>query len=251
MAAKVARSRAYEEEGTPWSDDSTTYYAPDLRAAALSAVIEEPPGERFHYNNYNLLLAGMILERAIDGHISDFTARELWQPMGAEADASWSLDSKGDFEKSESGINARAIDFARFGLLMLREGRRDREQVVPAEWVRESTARDSSRDPAEQYQYWWWIDTKRPGRYYAAGNKGQYVYVAPDKDAVVVRMGRDFGVHFDAWRRILRETATRSDASCAGEPEVSAASIVRNLHADTSEPDIPAERESAPVEAMD
>jgi CubicO group peptidase (beta-lactamase class C family) len=197
----------YEEQGTPWSDDSTTYYAPDLRAAALSAVIEESPGERFHYNNYNLLLAGMILERAIDGHISDFMARELWQPMGAKADASWSLDSEGGFEKSESGINARAIDFARFGLLMLREGRRDREQVVPAEWVREATARESSRDPAEQYQYWWWIDTKRPGRYYAAGNKGQYVYVAPDKDAVVVRMGRDFGVDFDAWRRILRETA--------------------------------------------
>jgi CubicO group peptidase (beta-lactamase class C family) len=197
----------YEEEGTPWSDDTTTYYAPDLRAAALSAEIEEPPGKRFHYNNYNLLIAGMILERAIDEQISDFTARELWQPMGAEADASWSLDSEGGFEKSESGINARAIDFARFGLLMLREGRRDGEQVVPAKWVQEATALDSARDPVDRYQYWWWIDTERPGRYYAAGNKGQYVYVAPDKDAVVVRMGRDFGVEFDDWRRILRRTA--------------------------------------------
>jgi CubicO group peptidase (beta-lactamase class C family) len=127
--------------------------------------------------------------------------------MGAEADASWSLDSEGGFEKSESGINARAIDFARFGLLMLREGRRDGEQVVPAKWVQEATALDSARDPVDRYQYWWWIDTERPGRYYAAGNKGQYVYVAPDKDAVVVRMGRDFGVEFDDWRRILRRTA--------------------------------------------
>jgi CubicO group peptidase (beta-lactamase class C family) len=197
----------YEEEGTPWSDDTTTYYAPDLRAAALSTVIEEPPGERFHYNNYNLLTAGMILERATDEHIADFMARELWQPMGAEADASWSLDSENGFEKSESGLNARAIDFARFGLLMLREGRRDGERVVPAEWVREATALDASHDPANYYQYWWWIDTKRPGRYYAAGNKGQYVYVAPDKGAVIVRMGRDSGVEFEEWRHILRQTA--------------------------------------------
>jgi len=173
----------------------------------LSTKIEEPPGERFHYNNYNLLIAGMIVGRATDERISNFMARELWQPMGAEADASWSLDSENGFEKSESGINARAIDFARFGLLMVREGRRDGEEVVPAEWVREATALDASHDPAKQYQYWWWIDTKRPGRYYAAGNKGQYVYVAPDKDAVVVRMGRDFGVDFEQWLRTLRRTA--------------------------------------------
>jgi CubicO group peptidase (beta-lactamase class C family) len=201
----------YEEEGLPWSDDSTTYYAPDLRAAALSVEIEGEPGRAFHYNNYNLLLGGMILERATGEHIATYMQRVLWQRLGAEADASWSLDSEASgFEKSESGINARAIDFARFGLLHLREGRNAAgDRVVPSRWIESATAEDTSTDPAARYQYWWWVDTSRPGRYYAAGNKGQYIYVAPDKDVVVVRMGRDFGSVGDRWPAVLRDVADR------------------------------------------
>jgi CubicO group peptidase (beta-lactamase class C family) len=201
----------YEEEGVPWSDDTTTYYAPDLRASALSVEIDGQPGREFLYNNYNLLLAGMIIERATGEHVATFMERVLWQPLGAEADASWSLDSEeSGFEKSESGINGRAIDFARFGLLFLRNGRNaNDEEVVPEDWVAEATAEDTTTDPAARYQYWWWVDTERDGRYYAAGNKGQYIYVAPDKDVVVVRMGRDFGSVGDAWPVVLRDIADR------------------------------------------
>ena len=206
----------YEEQSMPWSDDTTTYYAPDLRAAAMEAEIERPPGEVFHYNNYNLLLAGMILERATGEHIADYMGRVLWQPMGAEADASWSLDSEASgFEKSESGVNAVAMDFARFGLLFLRGGRNaEGTSVVPEDWVAAATADDRSTDPASMYQYWWWIDTQRAGRFYAAGNKGQFVYVAPDKDAVIVRMGRDYGVDGSmAWVGVLRDVADRLRAT--------------------------------------
>jgi len=103
----------YEEQGTPWSDDTETYYAPDLRQLALSdSEIVGPPGELWHYNNFNPLLMGMILERATSQHVAEFMEARLWQPLGAEADASWSLDSVASgFEKMESGINARAIDF--------------------------------------------------------------------------------------------------------------------------------------------
>jgi CubicO group peptidase (beta-lactamase class C family) len=153
----------------------------------------------------------MILERATGEHIATYMQRVLWQRLGAEADASWSLDSEASgFEKSESGINARAIDFARFGLLHLREGRNAAgDRVVPSRWIESATAEDTSTDPAARYQYWWWVDTSRPGRYYAAGNKGQYIYVAPDKDVVVVRMGRDFGSVGDRWPAVLRDVADR------------------------------------------
>ena len=198
----------YEEQGLPWSDDTVTYYAPDLRAVALAAEVEGPPGESWLYNNYNPLLMGLVLERATGTSVSDYMARHLWQPMGAEADASWSMDSeKSGFEKLESGVNAVARDYARFGYLFAHEGRVDGRQVVPADWVREATARDSSADPAEHYQYWWWVDTEREGRFFARGNHGQYVYVDPATDVVVVRLGREDG---DVpWSEVLRDVADR------------------------------------------
>jgi CubicO group peptidase (beta-lactamase class C family) len=203
---------AYEEQGLPWSDDSTTYYAPDLRAEALSAEVERPPGERWHYNNYNPLLVGLVLERATGTSVSEYASRHLWQPMGAEADASWSLDSEASgLEKLESGVNAVPRDFARFGYLFAHEGRVGGRQVVPAGWVEQATARDTSGDPAEHYQYWWWVDTERAGRFYARGNFGQFVYVDPATDVVVVRLGReDGGVR---WPEVLRVVADRVAAA--------------------------------------
>jgi CubicO group peptidase (beta-lactamase class C family) len=116
------------EEGAdlPWSDeadDTKTYYATDLRKLALNCQIEGEPSEYFEYNNYNPLLVGMILERATGMSVSRYLQEKLWKPMGMEADGSWSLDSTtSGFEKMESGVNARARDFARFGMLFAEEG---------------------------------------------------------------------------------------------------------------------------------
>ncbi|MGX5656466.1 serine hydrolase domain-containing protein, partial [Geodermatophilus nigrescens] len=199
---------AYEEQGLPWSDDALTYYAPDLRALALTAEVEEPPGRTWLYDNYNPLLVGMVLERAVGEPVEEFAAEALWGPMGAEADASWSADSTASgFPKMESGFNARALDYARFGLLFAREGRAGDRQVVPADWVAEATARDTSGDPAEHYQYWWWVDTEREGRFSARGNKGQFVYVDPATDVVVVRTGRE--AVLEDWTAVLRDVADR------------------------------------------
>ena len=202
----------YEEHGLPWSDDSVTYYSPDLRATALSVEIVEAPGTRWHYNNYNPLLVGLVLERASGTPVADYASEVLWQPLGAEADASWSADSEASgFPKMESGFNARAVDHARFGYLFAHEGRVGDRQVVPAAWVAEATARDTTTDPAEHYQYWWWVDTEREGRFTARGNKGQFVYVDPATDVVVVRMGRDSGI--DDWPAVLRDVADRVQAA--------------------------------------
>jgi CubicO group peptidase (beta-lactamase class C family) len=111
----------YEDGGDlPWSeeaDDTKTYYSTDLRELALNCRIEGKPGEYFEYNNYNPLLMGMILERATGMRVSRYLQEKLWKPVGMEADGSWSLDSTSSgFEKMESGVNARARDFARFGM---------------------------------------------------------------------------------------------------------------------------------------
>lgn len=203
---------AYSEQGLPWNDDTVTYWAPDLRAVALDVEVESPPEERWHYNNYNPLLMGLVLERATHMPVAEYMALHLWQPMGAEANASWSLDSQeSGFEKLESGVNAVPRDYARFGYLFAHEGRVAGQQIVSADWVREATARDISADPAEHYQFWWWIDTEREGCFFARGNHGQYVYVDPATDVVVVRLGREVG---DVrWAEVLRDIADRVAAS--------------------------------------
>ena len=181
----------YEENGLPWGDDAETYYGTDLRDLALTDTeIVEPPG-RWHYNNYNPLLLGMILERTTGVPVAEYLERELWRPLGAEFDASWSLDSEDSgFEKMESGINARAIDFARLGTLYLHEGRWAGHRIVPRSWVRTSTSPVPTA-PGYDYSYWWWLEPG--GAYMARGNLGQFVFVDPRHNVVIARFGTDDG----------------------------------------------------------
>lgn len=210
--ATMASGLRYEERSTPWSDDTQTYYGTDLRETARSAAVVEPPGARFHYNNYNPLLEGLVLERATGRSVSDYLAERLWGPMGAEADASWSLDStRSGFEKMESGLNAVARDYARFGLLFANGGRAGDRQVVPEAWVRLAASREAPETgPAAHYGLHWWTGfadgTPLPtGHLRAAGNHGQHVYVAPDAGVVLVRLGDRSG-DVD-WARMLAALA--------------------------------------------
>jgi CubicO group peptidase (beta-lactamase class C family) len=195
----------------PWGDDIDTYYGTDLRDLALSATeIVEPPGRTWLYNNYNPLLLGLVLERATGTSVSDFMASRLWQPLGAEHDATWSLDSEASgFEKLESGLNVAPVDYARFGLLFLHGGEWNGNRIVSERWVRDATDAEATTDPSWSFQLLWWNDTERSGRFYALGNFGQYVYVAPDADVVIVRNGSDWGNDNDDWLATFRSIADR------------------------------------------
>ena len=197
--------------GGPFGDDAKTYYHPNLRQLALTVRPESAPGSGWQYNNYHPLLLGLILERATHRPVATYLSEKLWQPLGMEADGSWSIDSTVDgFEKLESGLNARAIDFAKFGRLYLNAGSWSGVQVVPADWVEESTRVDMTTDPADFYQYLWWVDIAQPyyGRFLARGNLGQFIYVVPDKRLVIVRFGERFG--YTRWPALLRSIAEKA-----------------------------------------
>ena len=214
----------YEEGGTlPWgdeADDTKTYYATDLRELALeNSRIEGEPGRYFEYNNYNPLLVGLILERATGTSVSRYMEEKLWKPVGMEADGSWSLDSTSiGFEKMESGVNALARDFARFGMLFAKEGNWRGEQLISRGWVRDSTRPDASTDPSLDYQYFWWVDTPDGENHFSArGNYGQYIYVAPEKDLVIVRLGKVEGEKgYGYWIGLFDELSTKLDVSAKG-----------------------------------
>ena len=188
----------------PFADDPLTYYPPDLRKVALSVEASGAPiGQAFLYNNYHPLLEGIILERVTGMHVAEYLQERFWKPMGAEFPASWSLDSEeSGFEKMESGINARAIDYARFGLIFLHNGFWNGVQILPESWVRESTE-PLRPDPriwesaafwpslGGYYKYHWWGINNPDGSYdyWAHGRYDQIVYVAPRKNVVIVRLG--------------------------------------------------------------
>jgi CubicO group peptidase (beta-lactamase class C family) len=206
-------------------DDAKTYYHPSLRDLALrESRIERPPGEVFHYNNFHPLLLGMVLERTTGMPVTRYLQDRLWQPAGMVGEASWSLDSeRAGFEKMESGINARAEDFARFGLLMLRQGRLNQRAVVPEHWARSSTsplafprrpgyydASPWTRGHAARYYHAFWWGERRPdgGHDFAArGNHGQMVFVSPRNDVVIVRHGWRYGLPGGGWFERARRMA--------------------------------------------
>lgn len=184
----------------PFGDDSLTYYSTDMRKTALRVEADGTPiGKVFHYNNYHLLLEGLILERSTGMTVSEYMQEKIWKPMGAEYPASWSLDSEeSGFEKMESGINARAVDYARFGSIFLHNGFWNDAQILSEEWIYESTSpiqRDLGHEVLNDgkwyYKYHWAGLQNGDGTYdyYAHGHFEQLVYVAPRKNVVIVRLG--------------------------------------------------------------
>jgi CubicO group peptidase (beta-lactamase class C family) len=185
-------------DSNPFSDDFVSYYSPDLRETALATEIVEAPGQRFLYNDYNPVLLGLILEHATGMTVSEYMETRLWQPMGAEGDGSWSLDSEqSGFEKMFVGVNGRAIDLVKLGWLFLNDGKNGDTQVVPQVWVDEvASANDAiftnRGNHANSYQYYWWLDSENES-YYAEGDKCQFIYIYPKADLVLARFGTDCG----------------------------------------------------------
>lgn len=210
----------YEESAFPWpfGDDTRTYYGINLRQVALKrSEIHDTPGERWHYNNYNPLLLGLVLVRATGVSVSQYAEQALWRPLGAERDASSSLDSeRSGFEKMESGFNATARDFARFGLLFQHSGRWNGKRIAQQQWLRAATAAQTPTDYDNPYGYFWWLDGKRRDRVYALGNLGQYIYVDPIAHVVVVRLGSDWGPDNQGSLAVFRDIADQLAAPAEG-----------------------------------
>lgn len=207
-------------------DDPLTTYYPDQRKIALENTnIIDPPGAYFLYNKYHPQLLGMILERTTGMPVTSYLQTRIWDPLGMEFDGSWSTDSEAsDFEKMEAGVNARAIDFAKFGVLFLNGGTWQGAQVIPKEWVEESTQPLLPANYADYYNDWvkampgkgyykymWWGIAREQGTYdfIAEGDKGQFIYVSPQKNLVIIRHGIKFGIPSEEWLKLFYEFANQ------------------------------------------
>ena len=207
---------------SPWHDEAVGYYHPNVRKLLLENVeISSEPGKDFQYSNYNTSYLGLILERATTVTVSNYLEQKLWSRI-MEYDALFSIDSnKSNFEYMPSRLIARAIDYARFGQLMLNEGNWNGNQIVSKDWVQKSTQENKSisrdmypkwfgrGDKRIYYNYQWWGHVNKDGTYhfYANGNLGQNIYIIPHKETVIVHCGNSLQYYsgdFDLWNVALQ-----------------------------------------------
>jgi CubicO group peptidase (beta-lactamase class C family) len=210
-------------------DDPLTTDHPDQRKiASTNTNIVDSPGQYFLYDKYHPQLLGMILERATGMTVTDYTQMQLWDPLGMGYDGAWALDSAASgFEKMEAGLNARAIDYAKFGRLFLEGGVWDGLQMVSSRWVEESTSLDATTHTPEYYaesfgpgvydggagyyRYMWYGRQRndRQPDFSAAGDHGQFIHVSAANSVIIVRSATNYGIPFKEWVDVLYDAADR------------------------------------------
>lgn len=194
----------YVEADNPFGLHSKLYYCDSCIDDAVSHFhLAEPPGTRFIYKSGDNILLAAILRRALKTEtMSAYLERRLWNPMHMEHDALWITD--GDVEKTWCGLAATARDFAKLGMLYLQDGEWDGQRIVSAEWVQRARSIDESDGASWTYQYQWWRPFRDRTHFMMAGHLGQYVYVNPDTNTVVVRLGLNTGgMNFKTWQALL------------------------------------------------
>jgi CubicO group peptidase (beta-lactamase class C family) len=178
----------------PFGDAASFYYGLNLRKEIRKMKLKTEPAKQFDYVSGNTQLLGLVLERSLKNKtITSYLNDKIWTKLGMEYDASWSIDrKKNGLEKTFCCLNARARDFAKIGRLYKNKGNWNGEQIVSQKWVEASTKLDTTEGSAKFYQYQWWLPTPNED-FMAEGILGQFVYVNPSKDLIIVRLGKNEG----------------------------------------------------------
>ncbi len=174
------------------------------------------PGEKFDYRSVDTQYLSMIAARVEDDTMTNILQRRIWEPLGMENDAKWNLDREDGTEKGFAGINATPRDFAKMGLLIANNGKVGDQQVVSEEWISRMTTQTVDAGDGWAYSAQWW---QPPGHeefndLSALGVYGQYVYVNPEKQTVIVKLS-DYDTERDevATYSVFREFAEQCQES--------------------------------------
>ena len=160
---------------------------PDQLAYALERELVREPGTRYSYVNEDSMVLSAVVSRVFGEQAHEIAAQEIFAPIGMSAD--WWVDGEGQ-TLGYCCLDTTARDFARFGLLYARGGAWEGQQIIPADYLAESTSGQSLPAPTSGqllYGLHWWMDGD--DAFAAIGLDGQYVWVWPDQDLVVVRFG--------------------------------------------------------------
>jgi CubicO group peptidase (beta-lactamase class C family) len=189
-----------ESYNNPLSMTTEAYYGTDLLKIIdrLKAVNE--PGTVYRYKSGDTQILGFVLLEATGKTLSVYAQEKLWQPLGAEKKAEWSIDKPNGIEKAYCCFFSNAHDFARLGSLYMNNGIWKGDTIIHPDFVKASLTPHNlpTADKAELsdfYGYQWWLLPKYKGQdvFYARGILGQYIIVIPEKEIVIVRLGKKRG----------------------------------------------------------
>lgn len=175
------------------------FVTPDVRSYALShRRMAFTPGTAGEYVSYNTQLLSMVVSEVLGSDFVRLFVRRLWNRAGAQFPATWNLDHSGGIAKAFCCLNATARDFARLGLLVEEAGR---TRPVARTWRRRLlTPRPHKLAGAGYSTQFWHGPGARAGvrsqDASAIGIFGQYIYIHPRKDVVIVKLS-DHGIEQD------------------------------------------------------
>lgn len=175
------------------------------------------PGGAYAYWDEAMIMLGRVLARLAGEDLHALIDRRVMQPIGVGEWSWWAMEDRlggRPVRYGATGVELSALQLARVGHLFLNEGRWDGRQLVPADWVRAATQpqvpadlplADTDRrdvDGRGAYGFNWWTNGvgpsgKRampdapPGLYYASGFNNNMLFVIPEWQMVVARMGED------------------------------------------------------------
>jgi CubicO group peptidase (beta-lactamase class C family) len=169
----------------------------DMAHFAADRPLAAPPGTRFNYSSGTSNIVSAVVARAV-GHgapYQEYLRARLFGPIGMHS-AEPELDPTGTWVAS-SYVRATARDFARFGLLYLRDGTWDGVRLLPQGWV-DYGRTIASVDPEDgpYGAHWWGVEGDTYGTFRASGYEGQSITICPTHDLVVVRLGKTPAAHY-------------------------------------------------------
>jgi CubicO group peptidase (beta-lactamase class C family) len=174
------------------------------------------------------MLLGIALKKATGKTVTENLQEKLWNPMRMQHNATWNTDKKG-LEITYGGLNATAIDFAKLGSLFLHQGKLNNQQIISTQWVNSCINKDTMFNYDGYKNQWWGVSNStytinkneadiiaskhnssrvsiykkdsirttykvkwQSDNYFAEGILGQFVYVCPSKNIIVVRLGHNW-----------------------------------------------------------
>jgi CubicO group peptidase (beta-lactamase class C family) len=193
MASGVAFNEVYDGNDDVARFNRTRMMRDTVTALRLFDTREAEQGTRFHYASSQTVALALLLRTVTGMTLSEYLTPRLWQPMGAEADATWIRTPDGT-EIGSGSFNATLRDYGRLGVLLANDGAAGGKQIIPKDYLLEAT--DWHRQPEAfrpqratpffgyGYQFWTFIGEKR--RFALFGVYGQSIYVDPELKLVMV-----------------------------------------------------------------
>ncbi|HUP95529.1 MAG TPA: serine hydrolase [Burkholderiales bacterium] len=209
---RMGSGARFTEDNFSRKDDAAKFGFLHGTKGSIPAVLafnerEAPEGERFRYASIETQVLTLVLRAATGKTLSGYLSERLWQPMGAEADATWIVAPDG-LERGAGFFSATLRDWGRLGVLLANDGTSNSRQIIPRDYLLEAT--DWHKHPAafapkvtpasNGYGYQFWTMPSEKRRFVLRGVYGQSIYVDPELKLVLVH------------------TAVAKTASIANEP---------------------------------